>query len=110
MNQKEVVAVLIAAGFVHENDNGLSNTYVARGATEAVPLEANASRLTLAPYAVGSVYVHSAGHDAVLAATGAALKDHLQALYEPSGTTAAINPSPAWRGDALEALLSKLRK
>lgn len=110
MNQEEVVALLIAAGLVHVNDNGWANTYVAHGAAEAVPLQANASRLTLAPYAVGSVYVHTAGDDAVLAATGAALQGHLQALHQPSGATAAINPSPAWRGEALESLLSKLRK
>jgi hypothetical protein len=108
MTKEEVVALLVAAGFVHENDNGWANTYVAHGATEAVTLAANASRLTLAPFTVGSVYVHSVGDDAVLAATGATLKDHLKELQKPSGDTATVNPSPAWRGDALKALLNSL--
>jgi len=106
MPQAEVVARLIAAGFVHQNDGGWANTYVEAGA-EAIPLAGGASRLTHRQFGHGSVWVHDSAGGAVLAATGAGLRAHLGSLTPATGETT-HNASPAWRGAGLDALLKAL--
>lgn len=108
MTKEDVVAGLIAAGFVHQNNGGWANTYVEAGATE-VKLAGGASRLTLKNFRRGSVWIHDSAGGAVLAATGATLRAHLRSLTPATGETT-HNPSPAWRGAGLDELLLELEK